>query len=52
VGVNVKAVALAGNIEPSGSWNGMCTHRIKLEDEKNITRDLIAFIKMAYDQVG
>jgi hypothetical protein len=30
----------------------MCTHRIKLEDEKMINKDLIAWIKKSYDQAG
>ncbi len=52
VGVNIKGLRPEGNIEPSGSWNAMCTHRIKVEDEKNITKELIAVIKQAYDQAG
>lgn len=52
VGVNIKGLAPAGNIEASGNWNAMCTHRIRVEDEKYITKEVIAVIKQAYDQAG
>jgi predicted transport protein len=52
VGLNIKGVAPAGNVIASGSWNAMCTHRVKVEDEKTINKDLIGWIKQSYDQAG
>jgi predicted transport protein len=52
IGLNIKGVPPSGNMEAAGSWNAMCTHRIKLEDEKAINKDLINWIKQAYDQAG
>ena len=52
VGLNIKGVAPSGNVEAAGSWNAMCTHRIKVEDEKMINKDLINWIKKAYEQAG
>lgn len=52
VGLNIKGVAPSGNVETAGSWNAMCTHRIKVEDEKMINKDLINWIKQSYDQAG
>lgn len=52
VGLNIKGVAPTGNVIASGSWNAMCTHRIKVEDEKTINKDLIGWIKKSYDQAG
>ncbi len=52
VGLNIKGVAVTGNIEAAGSWNSMCTHRIKLTDEKQISQELINWIKQAYEQAG
>jgi len=52
IGLNVKGVAPSGNVEASGSWNTMCTHRIKVEEEKTINKDLVGWIKKAYDQAG
>ncbi|HEX7846065.1 MAG TPA: DUF4287 domain-containing protein [Chitinophagaceae bacterium] len=52
LGLNIKGVAPSGNVLAAGSWNGMCTHRIKIEDEKIINKELINWIKQAYDQAG
>ena len=52
VGLNIKGVAPSGIATASGSWNAMCTHRIKVEDEKTISKDLFNWIKQAYDQAG
>lgn len=52
IGLNIKGVAPSGNVEAAGSWNAMCTHRIKLEDEKSINKDLINWIKQSYKQAG
>jgi predicted transport protein len=52
VGLNIKGVAPSGNVIASGSWNAMCTHRIKVEDEKMINKDLFNWIKQAYDQAS
>ena len=51
-GLNIKGVAPSGNVNAAGSWNGMCTHRVKVEDEKIINKDLISWIKQSYDQAG
>jgi len=52
IGLNIKGVAPSGNAIAAGSWNAMCTHRIKVEDEKMINKDLINWIKQSYDQAG
>ena len=52
VGLNIKGVASSGNVEEGAKWNAMCTHRIKVEDEKIINKDLINWIKKAYEQAG
>lgn len=52
VGLNIKGVAASGNVEDGKSWNAMCTHRIKVEEEKTINKDLINWIKQAYEQAG
>jgi len=52
VGLNIKGVPPSGNVIAAGSWNAMCTHRIKIEDEKMIDKDLVNWIKQSYDQAG
>lgn len=52
VGLNIKGVPPAGKVLAAGSWNAMCTHRIKIEDAKMVNKDLIGWIKKAYEQAG
>lgn len=52
VGLNIKGVAPSGNVLASGSWNAMCTHRIKVEDGKTINKELFDWIKRSYEQAG
>jgi predicted transport protein len=52
VGLNIKGVAPTGNVEEGAKWNAMCTHRIKVEEEKVINKGLIEWIKKAYEQAG
>jgi predicted transport protein len=52
IGLNIKGIPPSGNAEPAGSWNSMCTHRIKIEEEKTINAALFDWIKKAYDQAG
>lgn len=52
IGLNIKGPSPSGNAEAAGSWNSMCTHRIRVEDEKIINKELIEWIKKAYDQAG
>jgi hypothetical protein len=39
VGLNIKGTAPSGMAEPAGSWNAMCTHRIKIDDGKTLNKD-------------
>ncbi len=52
IGLNIKGVVPSGIVEDGKGWNAMCTHRIKLEDEKAINKELIDWIKRSYDQAG
>ena len=52
VGINLKGVAPSGMATVAGSWNAMCTHRIKIEDKKSLGKELFNWLKQAYDQAG
>ncbi len=52
VGLNIKGVAASGVVEDGSKWNAMCTHRIKIQEEKAINKELINWIKQAYEQAG
>ena len=52
VGINLKGVPPHGMAEASGSWNAMCTHRIRIEEAKAVNKELIGLIKQAYEMAG
>jgi predicted transport protein len=52
LGLNIKGVAPSGPVEDGSKWNAMCTHRIKLTEEKAINKELVNWIKQAYEQAG
>ena len=49
LGLNLKGVAPAGRLEASGSWNAMCTHRVKLSSAADVDAEVKAWLKKAYD---
>ena len=50
IGLNLKNVEPSGALEAGGSWNAMCTHRIKIEKEKDVDARVLRWIKEAYGQ--
>lgn len=49
LGLNLKGVAPKGRLEAAGSWNSMCTHRVKLATASDIDAEVKAWLKQAYD---
>lgn len=52
VGLNLKGTPAAGRLEASGSFNSMCSHRVRLESPKDVDAELIKMIRDAYDAAG
>jgi hypothetical protein len=52
IGLMLKDTAATGKLEAAGSWNAMCTHRIKLESRSDIIPQLIKWIRQSYDIAG
>lgn len=52
VGLNIKKTPASGIAETSGSWNAMCTHRIRIDPEESIPTELFAWIRKAYEEAG
>lgn len=50
VGLILKNRAPEGRLEPSGSFNAMFTHRVKLSSAEEIDGELKAWLKEAYDE--
>ena len=49
VGLKLKGVQPAGRLETAGSWNAMVTHRVRLDSVNGVDKELIAWLRQAYD---
>lgn len=52
IGLNIKGKNPEGHLEAAGSWNSMCSHRIKTESVEDITPEVIVWIREAYEGAG
>lgn len=50
LGLNLKGVEPAGRLEASGSFNAMCSHRVKLASEKDIDAEVIGWLRQAFER--
>ena len=48
LGLNMKSVKPAGKLEASGSFNSMCSHRVKLASKKDVDAAVKGWLKDAY----
>lgn len=49
IGLVLKGVAPSGRLEAAGSWNAMCTHRVRIESRDGIDQAVLAWLRKAYD---
>jgi Domain of unknown function (DUF4287)/Domain of unknown function (DUF5655) len=49
IGIKMKGIAAEGRLEAAGSWNNMVTHRVRINDAKEIDAELLDWLKQAYD---
>lgn len=49
VGLCLKNVEPTSRLEGSGSFNAMVSHRVRIESEKEVDKELIGWLKQAYD---
>lgn len=49
VGLNLKDAEPQGKIEAAGSWNSMCSHRIRITDIQQADGEVVKWLKMAYE---
>jgi predicted transport protein len=49
VGINLKGEKATDRLEPSGSFNSMVSHRVRIESKGEIDKELIGWLKKAYD---
>jgi hypothetical protein len=49
IGIKLKGVAPTDRFETAGAWNAMATHRVRITDAKQIYKEVLAWLKQAYD---
>lgn len=52
VGIKLKDAPAGRRLEPSGSWNSMVTHRVRVTDPAQIDAELLGWLRAAYDAAG
>jgi predicted transport protein len=52
IGINLKGQDPTGKLEAINSANAMCSHKINLNDTKEVDNEVIAWIKAAYKNAG
>ena len=50
VGLNLKDEPPTNRLEPSGSFNSMVTHRVRLASANDVDAELLAWLKKAWDR--
>ena len=50
VGLNLKGDAPTDRLELAGSWNSMCTHRVRVTSKADIDKQLLGWLKEAYSR--
>jgi Domain of unknown function (DUF5655)/Domain of unknown function (DUF4287) len=49
VGLKLKGVPPGARLEAAGSWNAMVTHRVRLEQARDVDAELLGWLRRAYD---
>jgi len=49
VGINLKGTDPTDRLEPSGSFNAMVSHRVRVTEKSQIDAELIAWLRQAYE---
>ena len=49
VGINLKGHPTTERLEASGSFNSMCSHRVRLGEKKEVNAELKKWLKAAYE---
>ena len=50
IGLNLKGVRPTRRLENAGSFNAMCTHRLRLTSQKDVDSELAGWLKVAYEK--
>ena len=52
ISIKLKGVAPTERFQAAGRWNNMVTQRVRITDPKQIDKEVLAWLKQAYDAVA
>ncbi len=52
LGLKLKGVGITDRLEGSGPFGAMCTHRVQLKDQEAVDKELLGWLKMAYEMAN
>ena len=50
IGLILRGVESDGILEDAGSWNSMCTHRIRLNSAEDFNEEVVSWLRAAYEK--
>ncbi len=50
IGIKLKGTPAQGRFQKAGAWNEMVTHRVKVDDPRQIDAEVVSWLHHAYDQ--
>jgi len=50
LGLKIKDKEIGARLEGSGPFGSMCTHRVRIENVKEVDKELLSWIKEAYEK--
>jgi len=50
LGLILKGEPAKGRLEEGATWNGMCTHRVRLASKADFDKEVVAWLRKAYEQ--
>lgn len=52
IGIKLQRARATGRLEESGKWNAMVTHRVRIQDPKEVDGEVLGWLRQAYDRAG
>jgi predicted transport protein len=52
IGINLKDFDATDRLEASGSFNAMCSHRVRTADVHDVDDELVSWLRQAYNEAG
>jgi len=49
IGIKLKGAKTTERFQAAGAWNAMVTHRVRIDDPKEIDAEVISWLQQAYD---